>query len=80
MDDRGHLFGVPLACLTMDETVGACESLVESGRPAEHVSLNAGKVVMMADVPGLREAIVGCDLISADGQSVVWAGRRNSSV
>lgn len=69
------LFGVPLDMLSMDETVDACAALVEAGRPSEHVSLNAGKVVMMRDVPGLREAVAGCDLASADGQSVVWAGR-----
>jgi N-acetylglucosaminyldiphosphoundecaprenol N-acetyl-beta-D-mannosaminyltransferase len=73
--ERATLFGVPLDLLTMEETVAACAALVESGRPAEHVSLNAGKVVMMRDVPGLRDAVAGCDLSSADGQSVVWAGR-----
>ena len=30
---------------------------------------------MLQDVPGLREVVQNCALVSADGQSVVWAGR-----
>lgn len=75
MSERGVLFGVPIDLLTMEGTVEACARLVEAGRTAEHVSVNAGKAVMMEDVPGLREIVAACDLVSADGQSVVWAGR-----
>jgi len=41
----------------------------------QHVVINAGKVVMMEDVAGLREIVASCDLVNADGQSIVWAGR-----
>jgi N-acetylglucosaminyldiphosphoundecaprenol N-acetyl-beta-D-mannosaminyltransferase len=71
----GELFGVPLHMLTMDETVQRCRELIEAGRPVQHVVINAGKAVLMEDVPGLREVIKNCDLVNADGQSVVWAGR-----
>jgi N-acetylglucosaminyldiphosphoundecaprenol N-acetyl-beta-D-mannosaminyltransferase len=59
----------------MDETVARCAELVEARRPAQHVVLNASKVVLMQDVPGLADIIARCDLVSADGISVVWAGR-----
>ena len=59
----------------MEQTVARCRELIEAGKPAQHVVINAGKVVMMDDVPGLRDVISGCDLVNADGQSVVWAGR-----
>ena len=72
---RARLFGVPLDLLTMQQTVDRCEELIESGRPVQHVVINAGKAVMMQDVPGLREVIGSCDIVNADGQSVVWAGR-----
>jgi len=72
---RAEVYGVPLDLLTMDETVEKCVELVEAAKPVQHVVINAGKVVMMQDVPGLREIIAGCDLVSADGQSIVWAGR-----
>lgn len=72
---RTELFSVPLDCLTLDETVARCEELIRAQRPVQHVVLNAAKVVMMQDVPGLREIIASCDLVNADGQSIVWAGR-----
>jgi N-acetylglucosaminyldiphosphoundecaprenol N-acetyl-beta-D-mannosaminyltransferase len=74
-DSRPTLFGVPVDLLTMDETVAGCRELIESQRPAQHVVLNAAKAVMLEDVPGLREIVSRCDLVSIDGQGVVWAGR-----
>jgi N-acetylglucosaminyldiphosphoundecaprenol N-acetyl-beta-D-mannosaminyltransferase len=59
----------------MDETVARCRELVRSGRPAQHVVLNAGKCVLMEDEPDIREIVTGCDLVSPDGQGVVWAAR-----
>lgn len=72
---RAEVFGVPIDLLSMDETVQRCTKLIECGRPVQHVVLNAGKVVMMQDVPALRHVIGQCTLVNADGQSVVWAGR-----
>lgn len=72
---RTPFLGVPLDILTMDETVARCRELVSSGRPSQHVVLNAGKCVLMEDEPDVREIVTGCDLVNADGQSVVWAAR-----
>ena len=72
---RAEIFGVPLDLLTMDETIHRCSELIESETAAQHVVINAGKVVMMRDVPRLRDVIARCALVNADGQSVVWAGR-----
>lgn len=74
-ESRSWLFGVPVDPLTMDETVERCVELIEGGRTAQHVVLNAAKVVMLDDVPGLRDVIASCEVVNADGQSVVWAGR-----
>ena len=40
-----------------------------------HVVINAGKVVSMQTDKELFESVVSCDIINADGQSVVWAAR-----
>jgi len=72
---RAQFIDIPLDLLTMDETVQRCRELIEAKRPAQHVVINAGKVVMMQDVEGLKDVIRGCALVNADGQSVVWAGR-----
>lgn len=72
---RPTLFGVPVDPLTMGQTVDRCLELADSGRFAQHAVLNAGKVVLMHDTPGLAEAVAAADVVSADGQSIVWAGR-----
>ncbi len=75
MRPTATLFGAPVTVLDMEGTVALCERLIEERRPVQHVALNAAKVVMMRDDDDLRAIISGCDIVSADGQSVVWAGR-----
>ena len=72
---RLNFLGVPLDLLTMDETVARCRDLILTRQPAQHVVLNAGKCVLMEDEPDIREIIKRCEIVNADGQSVVWAGR-----
>lgn len=69
------LFKVRLAAADMDETVEACRAMAAGDRPRQHVVLNAAKVVKMADDPGLAAVVGACDLISADGSSIVLASR-----
>ena len=45
-----------------------------AGTP-QHMAINAAKLVAMHDDPKLCRIVDGCDLVSADGQSVVWASR-----
>jgi len=59
----------------MDETVARCRQLIGESRPVQHVVLNAGKCVLMQDEPDVRDIAAGCDVVNADGQSVVWAAR-----
>ena len=73
--ERVQIFGVTVDALTMEDTVDRCRRLIEARRPAQHVSLNAGKVVLMQDDPRLRGIVSRCDLVSADGMSIVWAAR-----
>ena len=70
-----RLFGVDVAALSMTETVDRCRELIRSGRPTQHVVLNAAKVVAMHDDPELHRIIESCDLINADGMSIVWTSR-----
>jgi N-acetylglucosaminyldiphosphoundecaprenol N-acetyl-beta-D-mannosaminyltransferase len=72
---RYPLFGVTVDALSARETVERCAELMSENRFVQHVVLNASKVVLLADDPGLREIVGGCDIVSADGMSVVWAGR-----
>jgi N-acetylglucosaminyldiphosphoundecaprenol N-acetyl-beta-D-mannosaminyltransferase len=69
------LFGVPIDNLTMDETIARIDEMIRSGQPHQHVVVNVDKIVKLQRDPELREAILSCDLINADGQPVVWASR-----
>jgi N-acetylglucosaminyldiphosphoundecaprenol N-acetyl-beta-D-mannosaminyltransferase len=77
MGDRIDFMGLPLDALTMAETVDRVDQLIEADRaePAQHVVLNAAKVVAAREDRELRAAIEGCDLVGADGMSIVWAAR-----
>ncbi len=72
---RRDLFGVPLDALTLGETVQLCMDSIGKGELLEVGVVNAAKIVKMRRDVALRDAVVGCDVIVADGQSVVWASR-----
>lgn len=66
---------IPLDSLTMQETVETIEKAINNNGRINHVVINAGKVVSMQKDRQLYESVVSCDLINADGQSIVWAAR-----
>ena len=49
--------------------------MIEQGTPAQHVSINAGKINLMRKDPSLRSIVNRAALITADGQSIVWASK-----
>ena len=75
MADRADFLGVPIDLLTMEETVARCARWIDQGRAVQHVVVNAGKMVQIADDPGLREIVAACPIVSVDGQGVVLAAR-----
>lgn len=70
-----HLLGLDLRAMTLDETVEACLAAVDAGSQLEIGVVNAAKIVRMRRDADLHDAVTGCDLVLADGQSVVWASR-----
>lgn len=61
--------------LTMDQTISRAEAAVTSGTYVQHMAINAAKLVNMRQDPELRNVIEESDLVTADGQAVVWASR-----
>ena len=59
----------------MDETLGAVEQAIASRRFTQHMAINAAKLVTMRDDERMRAIVDGCELVNADGQSVVWASQ-----
>ena len=67
--------GIPVDGITMDETVSIIDNAIRTGQHINHVVINAGKVVLMQKDSELARSVVSCDIINADGQSIVWAAR-----
>jgi N-acetylglucosaminyldiphosphoundecaprenol N-acetyl-beta-D-mannosaminyltransferase len=72
---RQLLFGIYLDAIRMDEVIERCHAaLVTRSRMLLGV-LNAAKVVNLRKDRLLRDSLIECDLLLADGQSIVWASR-----
>lgn len=70
---RTRILGCWVDNLDMAETLERIGEFVASGKPHQHVVVNADKVVKAHASPKLREIINRCDLVNADGMPVVWA-------
>ncbi|WP_246728306.1 WecB/TagA/CpsF family glycosyltransferase [Microvirga terricola] len=57
----------------MDEVLERCRQALTKRSPLLLGVLNAAKVVKLRKDPVLRASLLECDLLLADGQSVVWA-------
>jgi N-acetylglucosaminyldiphosphoundecaprenol N-acetyl-beta-D-mannosaminyltransferase len=75
MTDRAEVLGCPIDRLGMADTLTKIEHAIAEGHYTQHMAINAAKLVAMHDDPKLYEIIDNCGLVSADGQSVVWASR-----
>ena len=75
MRNRILFFGIPVDSLTMTETVNIIKNSIKEKRITHHVALNAAKVVNLQKDIALKESIMYCDIINADGQSIVWASK-----
>src|SRR5689334_2723252 len=72
---RRNVLGIPIDAFTMTEAVGQCTDALDSGGYLSIGVVNAAKVMAMRRDPALMKAVSDCHMITADGQSVVWASR-----
>ena len=72
---RPVVLGCPLDPLTLEQAVDAVEQAIERGGPYRHTAMNAAKLVRLQTDEILAAAVMGSELVTADGQAVVWAGR-----
>lgn len=71
--EKRLLFGIYLDALRMEDVIGRCRAALATRRRMQLGVLNAAKVVKLRKDPVLRDSLIGCDLVLADGQSIVWA-------
>lgn len=67
--------GIPVDSHTMEETIARIDEAIRADEHIHHVVINAGKVVSMMKDKELYNSVLSCDIINADGQSIVWAAR-----
>lgn len=71
----GEILGCKIDPVDLEQALGRCEAAIKSGGVAQHMSINVAKLVAMRDDDGLRDSVSRCELVTADGQPVVWASR-----
>ena len=61
--------------LSMKETVSVVNDFIANKRPLHLMGVNADKINESRRKPKLKKIINSCDIINADGASVVWASK-----
>lgn len=72
---RAQVLGCAIDRLDLEESVAYCEAVINARGFAQHMAINVAKLVAMRSDPQLRRGVEMCELITADGQPVVWASR-----
>ena len=72
---RINFSSIPIDVLTMNQTIDIVDHCIQNYEHIQHAAVNAGKAVAMQTNKALYDSVVECDLISADGQAIVWAAR-----
>lgn len=75
MIPNSHLFGIPVAAVTMEDVLPMVDAAIAERRPFQIGVVNAAKVVNMQRDPGLHRDVLASDIVLADGMSLVWASR-----
>jgi N-acetylglucosaminyldiphosphoundecaprenol N-acetyl-beta-D-mannosaminyltransferase len=73
--DRAEVLGCAIDRVDMSEAARRCDRFIRNRAGAQHMAVNAAKIVAARHDPELRALIDRCELITADGQAVVWASR-----
>lgn len=72
---RTTYLGAPLDPLDMTAALASIAGHLEAGEPGAHLGVNAANLVMAQDDPAYRADLAAADIVTADGQSVVWGAR-----
>lgn len=68
--------GAPIDPWDMIQTVEATDRLVAAGAFAHLIGVNADKLLQMRDDPWMDACVKGCEIVNADGASMVMAAER----
>ena len=71
---RTQVLGCAIDRVDLDESLAYCEAVINARGFAQHMAINVAKLVTMRR-DDLRASIERCELVTADGQPIVWASR-----
>jgi N-acetylglucosaminyldiphosphoundecaprenol N-acetyl-beta-D-mannosaminyltransferase len=72
---RADILDCAIDRVDLDGALARVEAAIASRGYVQHMAINAAKLVAMQQDPELARVIRGCELVTADGQAVVWASR-----
>jgi len=72
---RANILGCDIDRVDLARALAFCEDVIQSRSFAQHMAINVAKLVSMRKDAELRSGIERCELVTADGQPVVWASR-----
>jgi len=72
---RVVVLGCPIDPVDMEEALRRCDGFVRAGGFAQHMAVNAAKLVTMQTDREMLDITRRCALVTADGTGVVWAAR-----
>ena len=73
--DKVRLFNIWIDCISMPDLVMRIDGAISSNENILHSVVNAGKIVLMQRDKELYDSVCSADIITADGQAVVWASK-----
>jgi N-acetylglucosaminyldiphosphoundecaprenol N-acetyl-beta-D-mannosaminyltransferase len=73
--ERVDVLGCRIDPVDMEAAVSRCDAYVRERAHAQHMAVNAAKIVASRRHGGLRRLINDSEIVTADGQAVVWASR-----
>lgn len=74
-NERINILDVPVDVLTMSETISLVEKYIKTKTPLHLMGVNADKINLCSDNKKIKEIVKSCGVITADGSSVVMAGK-----
>ena len=73
--NRITICNIPVDALTMQQTLDRIDQAILRRESIHHVVINAVKVANAQKDRKLKDSIINCDIINADGQGIVWASQ-----
>lgn len=73
--ERSQIMGCRIDRVDLDQALRICDEVIARRGFAQHMAINVAKLMALRGDEQLRESVERCELVTADGQPIVWASR-----